>query len=254
MVLKPEPWAFHARWDRDRILPGHALLKKLLRSNFVLTPSGMVRRECYAGISLFRLDLPWVGDWYLWCLFALYHDVGYLAEHMLCYREQHASSMTEKLTQESQDKLDACAVEEISVPWLIRSKAREMRNRRIERECLTSVAHTYARTIASERYRQSSRFMNFSSFERSLTEYTASHVERDFVRARVYAEVGNHCYWRRELSSAKKFYRAALRRDPWMGAVITKRLLLSLGRPGDFRKEGVFCQLVGMRVTGLYVH
>ncbi len=230
---------YSARWDRDRIIPGATLLRKLLRSNFVLTPSGLVRRECYSGSACFRGDMPWVGDWYLWCLFALHYDVGYLAENMVCSREQHAMSMTQKLTRESQDRLDACAAEEISIPWLIRSKAHEIGNRRIERMSLGSRTYICSNDFLETDYRGSSRFMNFPLFEESLRDHASSEAERDFVRARVYDNIGNECYWRRELVLAKKFYRAALRRNPWMGAVLIKSLLLSVGRPGDYIRRTI---------------
>ena len=53
----------------------------------------MVRKSCYEDISVFPLDLPYSGDWYLWLIFALHHDVAYFAEPMAYYRE-HELSMT----------------------------------------------------------------------------------------------------------------------------------------------------------------
>jgi glycosyltransferase involved in cell wall biosynthesis len=225
---------FHG--ERDRVIDGHVFLKTLLKSNSVPAASGMARRECYERIGMFPLDMPWAGDWYLWCIYALHFDVAYFAEPMVCIRV-HELSMTTKLTRE---KLDACAAEEISIPWLIMEKAQAAGHMEVARECLRGVAHTYVRTIASELYRRSSLFMNLEQFEASLLRNTTTKAERNWVRARVYAGVGNECYWRNELVLARKFYQAALKEDPSMTSVHIKKLLLSLGRPGDYIRKTLY--------------
>jgi glycosyltransferase involved in cell wall biosynthesis len=228
-----------ARGDRDRILSGHVLLKKLIKSNFVLTPSGMVRRECYDKISLFQLTMPWAGDWYLWCLFALFYDVGYFSEPMLCYREHHAQSMTTKLNRES---LEACAAEEIAIPWLIWRRAQEAGYFHTEKACLSGVAQTYARVIAGERFRDGS-IMDLDLLEDSLRQNSKSETERKWLRKRIYASVGNEYYWQGDSASAKQFYQMALKKDPWMVTVLIKKLLLSLGKRGDYLRKVIwsFC-------------
>lgn len=225
------------RGDKDCIIPGHVLLKKLLRGNFVLCPSGMVRRECYDRISFFPLTMPWAGDWYLWCLFALYYDVGYFAEPMLCYREHHDLSMTSKLTQEH---LEECVAEEVSIPWIIRKKAIDDGYARVAKECLNAVAESYARIIANERYRESRSFMNFEALEKSLRQYTSSEAEQNWVRARVYERIGNEFYWQGDWASAKRFYQSAIKKDPWMASAHLKLLLLVLGKRGDYLRRTIF--------------
>jgi glycosyltransferase involved in cell wall biosynthesis len=220
--------------DRDRIIPGHVMLKKLLRWNFVLSASGMVRRECYDKISAFPLDMPWAGDWYLWCLFALFYDVGYFAEPMVCYRD-HGLSMTTKLTRES---LEACAVEDVAIPWIMREKAQEAGYSRLAMDCLPEIARTYARVITSERYRESG-VMSLERFEDALCRNTTSETERNLVRARVYADVADEYYWTGDVALAKEFYQAALRTDPWMVSVHIKKSILSLGKTGDFLRRAL---------------
>ena len=75
--------------QEDRIVSGHEFLKTLLGGNLILAPAAMARRECYERVSDFPvgvtwggkpIDLIWGGDWYLWCVFALFFDVGYMAE------------------------------------------------------------------------------------------------------------------------------------------------------------------------------
>ena len=177
--------------------------------------------------------MPWCGDWYLWCLFALHYDVGYFAEPMVCYREQHVLSMTHKLMKE---KLDACA-EEIRIPWSIRKEALKLGYLRVAQKCLGAVAHSYARAIASERYRTSSYSMNFKLVEESLRRNTTGQTEREWILARVYASVGNEYYWQGEMALAKNFYERALKREPWMVDVQIKKLLLSFGRQADYVRK-----------------
>ena len=215
---------------RDRIIPGRDFLKKLVHSNVVLTPSVLVRRECYEKVSLFPEDMPWAGDWFLWCFFALSYDVAYFTDRMLCYREHHDLSMTHIL---SQERLEACATEEISIPWFIRKKALEAGFRDLAKECLAGVAKGYGRIMASERYLKTGCFMNFARLEDSLRNHITRKSEINWVRARVYANIANELYWRGELSSAKRYYDEALKKDPWMPHVYLKRLLLSLGKQGD---------------------
>ena len=198
---------FSIHRDHDRIITSHVMLKKLLQGNFVLTPSGMVRRECYEKITFFPLNMPWAGDWYLWSLFALFNDVGYFAEPMLCYREHHEHSMTYDRLRNS---LDDNAAEEIAISWDIRLKAKEGGYSQLEKICLDGVAQTYARVIASERYRESSFFMNFEFLEESLRKHATSETERDWIRAQVYASVGDEYYWQGDLASTKKFYQRAI--------------------------------------------
>jgi glycosyltransferase involved in cell wall biosynthesis len=216
--------------DRDRVMPGHEFLKVLLKWNSVLAASGIVRRECYEKVSVFPLDMPWAGDWYLWAMFALYYDVAYVAEPMVCYRV-HELSMTTKLTR---DKLEACAREEISIPWAIKKRAMEAHYVALRNPCLSAIAHTYVRIIGSELFRNSSSFMNFDYFEDSLNSNTTDEEERRWIRSRVYAGVGNECYWRDERDEAKRLYASALRLDPSRVSVRAKAWLLSSGRVGDF--------------------
>lgn len=222
--------AYRSNKDRDWILRGRNFLKKLLHSNVVLTPSAMVRRECYEKVSFFPENMPWAGDWFLWCLFALYYDVGYFADHMLCYREHHGLSMTHIL---SQERLETCAVEEISIPWFIRNRALEAGHTTIAKECLAGVADTYGRIIASQRFARTGWFMNFSRVEESIRENITSESETNWVRARVFASVANQQYWQGELDSAKKYYGEALKIDARMPAVYLKHLLLTWGKQGD---------------------
>jgi glycosyltransferase involved in cell wall biosynthesis len=229
-----EQWAYHG--PRDRIMPGHAFLKRLLCSNCVLAPSGLVRRECYERLGAFPLDMPWAGDWYLWCLFALHYDVGYFGEPMVCYRK-HELSMTTKLFRES---VSACCEEDVRVPWTIKQKADEAGFKSVSGYCLDAVAQIYARSIATKRYGMNNPFLTFAEFEHSLSLNTTAETEKRRVRARVYAGVGNKYYFDGKLSTANEYYNKALALDPWMTSVQAKRLLLALGPLGEYVRRQVF--------------
>jgi glycosyltransferase involved in cell wall biosynthesis len=223
------------RKQRDRLIPGHEVLRKLLSSNFVLAASGLVRRECYDKLGNFPLDMPWAGDWYLWCLFALHYEVAYFAEPMVCYRA-HELSLTSKLRKED---VGTMCEEDVRIPWAIKQKSDAAGFRNVSRDCLDAVAHVYARAIATKRYGMSEPSLTFEQFEDSLCRNTASESERERVRSRVYAAAGNEYYWQGDTLSAKALYRSALSKDLWMGSVYVKRLLLSLGRPGDYLRKSI---------------
>ncbi|ULA58175.1 MAG: Glycosyl transferase family 2 [Nitrospira sp.] len=218
--------------DRDSVIPGHVMLKQLLRWNFVLAASGLVRRECYDKLGVFPLDMPWAGDWYLWCLFALHYDVGYFAEPMVCYRD-HSLSMTTKLTRE---RLEACAFEDVAIPWIMRKKAQDAGYARLAKDILPAIAHTYARVISSERYRESA-VMTLQEFEESLWRNITDESERNLVRALAYVDMGNEYYFAGYSALAKELYEASLRINPLMVSVHIKKILLSLGTTGDYLRR-----------------
>jgi glycosyltransferase involved in cell wall biosynthesis len=224
--------------SRDEVINGHRFLKRLLRFNMVLAPSGMVRRECYEKISLFPLEpgMIWSGDWYLWCVFALYHDVGFFTEPMVCYRE-HELSMTNVLKREN---LEALFEGDIAVPWMIKKKAAALG--------LGSVAHTSLRAVAAQyalclaRTQKGEHRLPLAAvlekLELSLTENAANAAERSWLRARIFVQFGDYLYWAHERTTARELYQKGLRLSPWLLLARVKLIALSLGAAGDiFRKS-----------------
>jgi glycosyltransferase involved in cell wall biosynthesis len=230
--------------NRDRVIAGRVFLQKLLHNNLVVAPTAMARRECYEKISFFPvnlvwagvpIDLIWGGDWYLWCVFALHDDVGYFAESMVCYRE-HDLSSTSIITKEN---IENCFYAEIAVPWKIKQKADEAGFRDVSRKCLQTVALEYARHLTTKQYRSSASTVTMTQFEESLCKNTASEKERDWIRGRVFAQMAARLHHRGDFASARKFYQAATHIDPWMIKVHARKLLLSLGRPGDYLRRSL---------------
>jgi glycosyltransferase involved in cell wall biosynthesis len=229
-----ETLGYSLQGNKDRIFDGRKFLPKLIRENTIVAASGMVRKKCYDTVSVFPLDMPWGGDWYLWCVFSLTADVGYLSEPMVCYRE-HELSMTTKLMK---DDVDQCSKEDITMPWILKRKVEEARYPRLVKSCLDSAAYEYARRIATKRYKSASPSMTLEQFEESLRKSTSDDKERNFVRARVYAKVADLYYWQNEHKLARKFYSLAVRTDPWIPAVWAKRVLLAAGDAGGWIRRG----------------
>jgi len=214
-------------YERDRVVKGHKFLKKLLRGNVVLAASGLVRRECYEKLGMFPLSkgMVWTGDWYLWCLFALFYDVGFFATPMVCYRE-HGLSMTTILKDQNSPAL---ALGDIAVPWMIRRRADAAGFRKVSQECLEAIAYTYIRVMT-----RAEHSISGSQFEESLGQYAVTDTEKIWLRARVYAGVGDGRYWQGHCEEAQRLYRASLSADPSRANVLAKVFLLWLGQSGRF--------------------
>jgi glycosyltransferase involved in cell wall biosynthesis len=227
--------AYAARGDRDLIIPGHVLFNKLIRSNFVLTASGMVRREAYQKVGLFPLDMPWCGDWYLFCRFAMHFDVAYFSEPMVCYRK-HALSMTNKLWEK---EAIVCCEEEVAVSWRIKIKAEEEGLPELARRCLDTVGEVYARNMVRKRPGVAG-LLTLEQFEESLAENCPNEKQRERVREQTYAAMGNEYYWREEFDQARRFYLEALKKNPFIPGLYAKVALLSAGKPGIELRKTIF--------------
>jgi len=230
-------WSVYGR--HDRIVHGHTFLKTLLRGDTVLAPSALVRRECYDKVSLFplnvswagrQIDMIWAGDWYLWCMFALEFDVAYCAEPMVCYRE-HALSMTDTVTRP--ETIDNCAAADISTLWMVRQRAIDLGLVGISKRCLAAVAGEYARHGRGKEYRCAQSFFGFDQFEESLCKSTRSEYERNWIRARFLAAMGDRFWSQGDRVSARRFYLSGLEKDPLMAKVYVKLLLACVGKAGE---------------------
>jgi glycosyltransferase involved in cell wall biosynthesis len=235
---EPEKLDWSAYGSRDEIIDGRVFLQRLLDYNLVLSPGAMARRECYERISFFpinpawageTIDLIWGGDWYLWCAFALHHGVGYFAEPMVCYRE-HELAMTTIVTE---DKIRNCFLADVAVPWMIKQQADAAGYAGVSRKCLQTLAMEYARHITGKEYRSSKSTITVEMFEESLCRNTTNARERAWIRSRTFTDVADHYLHRGDGAQARRFYRQALEQDPWMAKTQVKRLLLSLGKPGE---------------------
>lgn len=217
----------------DRIVNGRKFLEHLISANTVVAPSAMARKECYEKISMFPLDMPWGGDWYLWCVFALHYDVAYFADPMVCYR-RHACSMTNQLMN---GHVAACSHEDIELPWNIKGQAEKLGFSALVKCCRLAIAKEYARTMVTVRYVGEMAQFSEEDFLRSLARHTTSSREQRWIRARTYAGTGDLHYWKGDFVEAQLSYRKAALSGQWLPKVWAQYALLSSGATGRFLRE-----------------
>lgn len=213
--------------ERDTVFDGHDFLHKLSALNCVIAASGMVRKSCYDKLGAFPLDMPYAGDWYLWCRFALYYDVAYLAEPMVNYR-LHEGSMTSALMEKDPR---VCAREDLSVLWRVAHDARDAQAADIVRLFHGAIVSEYVRLITGRKYGVSST-LSLQDFRDVLRQHAGENAEAAWVRARVYSLVADFHFANGDYAQASEFYRLALRDDPSMTKARIKATLLRTGRVG----------------------
>lgn len=221
--------------DQNWVRSGALFLEQLIYQNIVPAASGMVRREYYQNISLFPLsrEMAWMGDWYLWCLFALHGKVGYFAEPMVCYRE-HDQSMTRLLSQGDVQNMRAG---DIALPWLIKKQAENMGFSKLASLCPRAIAVEYARHLVGKQYQAGGMsVMTEAEFE-SLSGFSDKERERSWIRARTYAQAGDRAFAAGDIVGARSYYQKAVRYGSRYIKVQLKRLLLSCGKPGEWARR-----------------
>lgn len=210
---------------KDTIFNGHQFLKILLNGNFIIAASGMVRRTCFETCGAFPLDLPYTGDWFLWCLFAIHFDIAYFAEPMVNYRA-HELSMTNYLMNHQ----SSLALKEgFSVLWRVRKHAQEVGANRIAQLCEASLARLYGYHLVGGTFKNRPYNLTEDELDVSLLRETTSADLRDWIKARVWTTVGDSSFGRRDLETARACYQRALQYDRSMLKIWVKRLLVNNG-------------------------
>jgi glycosyltransferase involved in cell wall biosynthesis len=212
----------------DTVFEGRTFLKRLLQSNCVLAPSVLARKECYDRFGDYPLDLPYAGDWYMWCVFALHYDVAYFAEPMVNYRE-HGESMTDILIAQNIERLSE---DDLSVRWRMHQLITETGDQPLARHCRQEIITYYQHALASKTWRGAKFRLGLEQFERSLARNVVDPDLRAQLRHEVLGGVGRHLYWHPELETDLRLYKLALehgRRDP---RLFVKYSVLRLGPVG----------------------
>ena len=216
---------YYLQSKQPRIFSGPDFLARLLRSNFVIASSVMVRRSCYERFGAFPVDLPYAGDWYLWCLFALHYQVAYFSEAMVGYRI-YGQSMTDSFIASG---AATCASDDLAVLWRIYRKAEESHSGSVQRNCRTAIAYEYAQQLTGKRYRGYLRTMGVQEYAASLRRYTVHNSETEWFRTRVCESQGDLHFQRGDIEKALEFYGRALNRQFWQLKIWLKLLLLRAG-------------------------
>jgi glycosyltransferase involved in cell wall biosynthesis len=210
----------------DIIFQGKEFAKQLLNhGNFVIAASGMVRRECYETLGAFPLDLPYAGDWFLWCLFALHYDVAYFGEPMVNYR-QHGLSMTTQLTGE---RYAIRFKDGLAVLWRIHHNANSLGDQDLVHLCRARLAYQYAHNVVGRQLGTSTFSMSVEEFENCLHENAIDCHEENVIRARTWEIMADYWFRRREFSQAERCYALAQKYDGRRLTIPVKKALLGLG-------------------------
>ena len=190
----------------DTVMEGRKFLRRLLQSNCVLAPAGMVRRDCYDRVGFFPLDLPFAGDWYLWCAIALHYDVAYFAAPMVNYRE-HSLSMTDTLIGDDIRKLSD---DDFKVRWRMKQNIEQVGDDDLARHCTSTIVEDYIHSLTAKTWRGTRFRMSVAEFDRSLMTHASDAREREGIRRRVLAGVGRRLSWDRNLVPELQLYRLAV--------------------------------------------
>lgn len=208
----------------DKIFAGRKFLRILLtRGNCVIAASGMVCKECYEQLGSFPTDLPYAGDWFLWCLFALHYDVAYFAEPMVNYRH-HELSMTTYLTGE---RFAIRFKDGLAVLWRIRDKAEALGYEGLVELCRRRIAYQYANNILGRESEGSTYCMSTEEFETSLRAHSSSEYEANSIRMQTWELAADRCFRQREFDRAAELYALAHRYGPLRLKARAKQFLIA---------------------------
>ncbi|MCK1328783.1 MULTISPECIES: glycosyltransferase family 2 protein [unclassified Bradyrhizobium] len=224
-------WSFHG--NRDVVFNGRDFLKKLLKANCVAAPSVLARTECYDK-SLFPMDLPNTGDWFLWCLFAMHYDVAYFAEPMVHYR-LHENQMTNWFL--SEEPL-LHAENDIIVRWRTMKSAQEAGLSSLASDCAESLASFAAYHIACSEDGDR-KVLNALAVQNLLRKYAADENEREAMECLLVKALGDQYLDRGMRSKAAECYGNALRRGPVSGKLLAKYGLSRMGSMGSYVLDGL---------------
>jgi len=224
--------------DRDTIFDGRIFLTRLLDGRGILSPSVMVRRECYEKVSMFPLDLPHQGDMYVWCKWALRYDVAYFAEPMVNYR-LHAASLMAVMKRKSPEVM---IHDEFEVLWPTKWEATALGYHALADRCDSFIAAKYVQYLASLLYpdKRVACVLTMAECEDSIRRYARNARERKRVRARVYAGLGDEHYWHGDYHHALDCYARALAEDPRLPKIWLKRILVLSGSVGAGLRQSAF--------------
>lgn len=225
---------FGRHGNHDMVFRRPAFLDRLLVRNRVPTPAAMVRKTSYDRMGMFELDLPYAGDWYQWCRHALYGDVAYLAEPMVCYRF-HELNM-------SKDHFEQPAVvvaDEIAVRWRTKRTAERMGLTAVAHAAVDAIATDYANRVTRQLANEMKFGMTFEEFALSLDEHGATGDERLRITGTVLAGLGDHFYHHRDTALARQFYMRALKHNPRDLRTWVKGGLLAAGPVGRTLRAAV---------------
>jgi len=170
----------------DKIFDGRQFIETVLfKGGGLLSPSVMVRKDCYEKISMFPLDMPHQGDMYLWFIWALEYDVAYLSEPMVNYRD-HDSNMNKELM--SQVPMTVFS-DVVNVLWRIKRKSEQKGFGLLAQKIEYFIAENYADMADSTVYggKYSPWRMDITQCSEALRDNAVNELEYARLRGKFYA-------------------------------------------------------------------
>lgn len=222
-----EETVYGAHGTEDALFRPNDFARRLIRGNPIPAPAAVVRGVHYRQGLRFPLDLPFVGDWYIWARLALEHDVAYVSQPVARYRV-HAGNMTKTFLADPA----ALVRDEVQVRWKLKADAEALGRRDLAADALDVVADDYAHRVSRAALEQWRYGMSLPQFEASIAARSASARDLSLIRARVYAALGDVYYESDERRQAGAWYNRALQQRRGDARTLAKRGLLACGPAG----------------------
>lgn len=222
------PRVVNAHGRSDWIKNGRRFLWKLLNSNSVVAASGMARKECYERVSHFPLDMPWGGDWYLWCAFALHYQVAYIAEPLVNYRTHELSMTTFYTTKDP----GVCTQDDLTLYWRIKDLSEAAGHLAVANRCRHMLGYRYAQIVLADSLNYAISQMTLGDCKDRIVGMAPTKRGASSILASLHLCLGDQYFWRGDRGAAVNAYRAALVYERFLGKVWIKLLLLYFGGIG----------------------
>jgi glycosyltransferase involved in cell wall biosynthesis len=216
-------------WTADRVFDGPAFYRHIIKSNFVCAPTALARRSAYAAIGMFPQDLPYAGDWFVWCAFALRGKVVYRSAPVARYRV-HDGSLTEAFYRQAPKRI----ADEIEVRWRSRRHARELGKPGLFRPTEISLACDYAERLRRKREENWIFGLAPADVEQSIAASAADRRDADLVSSLLHEHLGDQQSAAARFELARAEYVTALRLGSVRLPVLCKFALATLGRYGRY--------------------
>ncbi|MBO0721956.1 MAG: glycosyltransferase family 2 protein [Blastocatellia bacterium] len=229
------------RWHRKRddIISGREIVRYAAYSCPILSPTALVRRECYTRISMFQENQPRTSDWYLWAMFAMKYDVGYFAEPMVYYRE-HTTNM--ELTMKAEQPALFYEQDLLTI-WTLKDEAQKAGIEGLSEDFQRSIADAYTKKLISTKVEGWQYGRTWDDALREIKDHAANSEEVEeilrLIRIAWPARLAIGYYKAGQTDEAIENFRFALAQHP---RAIKTRVYLSLVR---------FERLFGIRLVPL---
>jgi hypothetical protein len=132
-----------------------------------------------------------------------------------------------------------CTNDDLNVLWRIKRKAEDAKYTDLA-QCVDGFIVDRARTfLTSDRGTGHGRWFTENDFDASTESNARSHRESRTIRSRGYAAAADTRFWERNFEEALRWYRCSLRADRFQPSVITKYMLLRMGKSGIRFRDGL---------------